>query len=77
MSFDDVFLGQDVLLFFFIGPPVVDHVDSSGEANILRKQEAMFRLRIVFLFTSIEKCYGDGYISSINGSFVLGYIEVG
>ena len=56
---------------------MVDHVDSSGEAMILRKLEAMFRLRIIFLFTSLEKCCGDGLFSSNNGSFFFGYIEVG
>ena len=40
---------------FVYSPPVVEHVDTSGEAKILRKYEMMFRLRIVSLFTSLEK----------------------
>ena len=53
---------------------MVDYVDTSGEDKILRKQEAMFRLRIVFLFTSLEKCCGDGLFSSDNGNFIFGDI---
>ena len=37
----------------------------------------MLRLRIVFLFTSLDKCCGDGLFSSGNGSLFLGYIGVG
>ena len=37
----------------------------------------MFRLRIVFLFTSLKKCCGVGLFSYNNGGFFLGDIEVG
>ena len=38
---------------------MVDYVHTSGEANILRKSEAMFRLRIAFLFTNLDKYCSD------------------
>ena len=53
-------------IYLFLGPPVVNHFDTSGEAKILRKQEAIFRLSNVFLFTSLEKYFGDGISSSEN-----------
>ena len=33
---------------------MVNHVDTSGEAKIFRKQEAIFRLRVVLLFTNLD-----------------------
>ena len=38
----------------------------------------MFRLSNVFLFTSLDKCCGDGIFSSDNGTCIFwGYIGVG
>ena len=54
---------------------MVDHVDTSGEAKMLRKEEAMFRLRILFLFTSLDKYCDDG-IFLLTMNFFLVYIEV-
>ena len=45
---------------------MVKYVDTSGEDNILIKQEAMFRLRVVLLFTSLDKCFGGGSFCSDN-----------
>ena len=57
---------------------MVKYIDTSGEAKILRKQEAMFRLSNVFLFTSLEKCFCDSIFSSDNVTWIfLGYIGVG
>ena len=53
---------------------MVDHVYKSGEAKILIKQEAMFRLSNVFLFTSLDKNFGDGLFSSDNGTCIFGGI---
>ena len=57
---------------------MVDHVNTSREAKILRKKEAMLRLSNVFLFTSLDKCCGDGLFSSDNATCIFwGYIGVG
>ena len=54
---------------------MVDHVDSTGEAKILRKKEAMFRLRILLLLTSLDKCCGDVlFLLTMEVFFV--YVEV-
>ena len=53
-----------------MGKPVVEHVDTSGEDKVLKK-EAIFRLRIVFLFTSLDKCCGDGLFPSDNGTCIF------
>ena len=49
-----------------IVPPVVNHVDTSGGAKMLRKQEAMFRLSNVLLLKSLDKCFGGSQFSSYN-----------
>ena len=50
---------------------MVHHVDTSGEAKILRKYEVMFSLRNVFLFTSLDTFCGDSIFSSDNGTCIL------
>ena len=64
MSFNCVYLGQDV--FFVISSPVVYHVDICRGAKMFKNQEAMFRLRVVLLFTSLDKCFGGGRFCSDN-----------
>ena len=45
---------------------MVNHVDTPGGAKILREYEAMFGLRVVLLFTSLDKCFGGGWFCSDN-----------
>ena len=55
----------------------MEHVNTSGEVQILRKKEAMVRLRTVFLFTGLDKCCGDGLFYSDNITCIFwGYIGV-
>ena len=65
MSFGD-FFRKICFIVFVIGPPVVNHVDTYGEAKILRKQEAMFRFIVVLLFKSLDKYFGGSLFSSDN-----------
>ena len=47
---------------------MVNHFDTSEEDNILRKEEVMFSLRVVLLFTSLDKCFGGGLFCSDNAT---------
>ena len=62
----------------FFGPPVANCVNTQGEANILRKKEAMFRSRFVLLFSSLDKYFGCGrFCSNIVTRIFVGGIGVG
>ena len=58
-------------IVFGVGPPVVNHVDAYGEAEILRKEEAMFRIIVMLLFTSLDKKIGIIMLCSDNATWIF------
>ena len=48
-----------------VGPNLVD---TSGGDNILRKEERMFRLRVVLLFTGLDQCFGGSFFLNDNAT---------
>ena len=51
---------------FVLGIPVADRVNTLGGAKILRKEEVMFRLIFLLLFSSLDKKVGCGRLCSNN-----------
>ena len=56
---------------------MVDHVDTSGEAKILRKIRGDVHVKQYVIFSSLDKCCGDGiFLLTMELVFFGGILEL-